>query len=261
MRTRSWARLLLVLVLGLGSSDWAAAQAKDSADEFHWTGRLAAEKVLEIRNINGAIDATGTSGDQIEVNAVKSGPDRDQVRVEVKEFADGVVICAVYPGNSCDPEGGFHSHTRNVHAKVEFTVRVPENLRFTARNVNGKVEAKGLGRYVDASSVNGSVEVATASWAKVSSVNGTVRVRMGRADWPGSLKISTVNGSVYLELPASLSADVHFRTVNGHFDSDFPLTVQGRFGRRSVDGRIGNGGRELDVDTVNGSVDLRKTGL
>lgn len=258
-RRHSSAMLLLALVLGLASSSWA--QAKDSADEFHWTGRLAAEKVLELRNVNGFIEATGTNADQIEVNAVKSGPDRDQVRVEVKEFGDGVVICAVYPGNSCDPEGGFHSHTRDIHAKVDFTVRLPKNLRFTARNVNGKVDARDMGRYVDASSVNGSVEVSTGSWAKASSVNGSVRVRMGRADWPGALKISSVNGSIEVEVPASLSADVRFHSVNGRLNTDFPLTVQGSFGRRSIEGRIGSGGRELEISTVNGSVDLRKAGL
>jgi DUF4097 and DUF4098 domain-containing protein YvlB len=70
-----------------------------------------------------------------------------------------------------------------------------------------------------------------------------------------------VNGSVHLDMPSDMNADVRFRSVNGRLNSDFPLTVSGTFGGRKLDGRIGNGGRELVVDTVNGSVELRREGI
>jgi len=239
--------------------------AQDQGREFHWSGKLAAEQVVEIKNINGKIAASPASGDQVEVTAEKSGPDADRVKVEVVPSADGVTICAIYPSGffgsssrSCEP--GEHWHANNVHGdrtKVDFTVHLPENLRFSAQNINGSVKAEGLGRFVRASSVNGSVHVSTKSWAQLSSVNGSIEGRMGRADWSGTLKISTVNGSIELELPSSLSADVKFRSVNGRLNSDFPLTVSGTFGGRKMDGRVGNGGRELVVETVNGSVSLR----
>ncbi len=260
-RRYSTASLLLAILFGLGSLSWAQEQ---TADRFHWTGKLAADKVLEIKNVNGEIDASGVAGDQIEVTALKSGIDRDEVKVELVNTADGVTICAVYPGNTCEGGESWHSHTRDIHAKVDFTVRLPRNLRFTAVNVNGRVQTEGLGRFVKATTVNGSVDVATSSWAQATSVNGSVHVSMGRADWQGTLKITSVNGSVELNMPTDLNADVHFSSVNGQLRSDFPVTISGnsgfRWGPKSMRGRIGSGGRDLEVSTVNGSVDIRKGG-
>jgi DUF4097 and DUF4098 domain-containing protein YvlB len=143
------------------------------------------------------------------------------------------------------------------NTKVNFTVHLPGDLRFAGQNINGDVKAEGLGRFVRARSVNGSVRVSTKSWAELSSVNGSIEGRMGCADWSGTLKIATVNGSIELEMPGSLSADVKFRSVNGRLNTDFPLSVSGSLGGRKVEGRIGSGGRELVVETVNGSVSLR----
>lgn len=95
------------------------------------------------------------------------------------------------------------------------------------------------------------------SWVEASSVNGSVEARMGTADWTGTLKISTVNGSINLEMPSNLEADVRFQSVNGRLETQFPLTVSGSIGARKAEGRIGNGGRELVIHTVNGNVSLR----
>jgi hypothetical protein len=265
MKSRIASALGIVIILALASVCWASPQLiqGDQGDRFHWTGKLPAEKVVEIKNVNGEIEVEGVAGDQIEINAVKSGRDRDQVKVELIQTADGITVCAVLPGNSCESGSNWSSHSHGDHQwSVDFTVRVPKNLRVTARNVNGKVRAEDLGRYVDASSVNGSVDVTTASYAKGSSVNGGVHLRMGRTDWPGTLKISSVNGSIEVDVPADLNADVRFSSVNGSLDTDFPLTIEGHygFGPKNIRGRIGNGGRELEVSTVNGSLHIRKGG-
>jgi DUF4097 and DUF4098 domain-containing protein YvlB len=144
---------------------------------------------------------------------------------------------------------------------VDFTVRVPRNLRFSASNVNGRVRAEDLGRPVKVNTVNGGIEVSSSSWVSATSVNGAVRVSMGSADWDGKLKINTVNGSIVLDMPVDLSAEVSFSSVNGSLTSDFPLNVQGgafNHGPKRLRGTIGNGGRELDVSTVNGSLQIHK---
>ena len=112
-----------------------------------------------------------------------------------------------------------------------------------------------------ANSVNGSVRVSTKQWAELSSVNGSIEASMGSADWTGTLKISTVNGSIELRMPSEFNADVRFSSVNGRLNSDFPLTMSGHFGGRRVQGRIGTGGRELVVDTVNGSLRLKSESI
>jgi hypothetical protein len=259
MKRHTWKLAVLVAASMFAIGSWAQTQ---SGNEWHWSGKLASDQLLQIKNVNGAIEADGVPGDTIEVVAYKSGEDKDQVRIEMVNGPEGVTICTVYPGagNSCEAGSDYHQRTRDLHAKVDFAVKIPRNLRFDAATVNGKVRAEGMGRVVKANSVNGGVTVATDAWAQASSVNGSVSVRMGRADWPGTLHLSSVNGSVELDVPATLSADVAFSSVNGSLDSDLPLTIShssGRWGPKSVEGRIGSGGRELKVNTVNGSLRIR----
>ena len=102
--------------------------------------------------------------------------------------------------------------------------------------INGDVEAVGLRGDVEASSVNGSVRVSTTGLAEASTVNGSVEATLGRSDWSGSAQFTTVNGGITLTLPANLSAEVRAETVNGDFDTDFPLTVTGKFGPRRMRG-------------------------
>jgi hypothetical protein len=245
------------------------AYAQDSGREFHWSGKLAPEQIVQIKNVSGRIDASPASGDQIEVSAEKSGHDAEKIRVEVVPSSEGVTICAIYPGGDfgassgpCEPGDNWHSNSHgNNNARVDFTVKVPENIRFYAQSVNGPVKAEDMGRFVKASSVNGSVRVTTKAWAQMESVNGSLEGSFGRADWNGTLKLETVNGSIDLDLPADISTDIRFSSVNGRLNSDFPITMQGSMSSRKVHGTIGNGGRELEIETVNGSARLKKGGI
>lgn len=257
------ATLLLLLLLVLPAS--LVAQDVD----FSWKGRVAAGKALEIKNVNGDILATLASGNEIEVSATKRArrSDPDEVEIQVIEHADGVTICAVYPtprrarrDNSCEPGDGGHSSTENNDVTVRFTVRVPAGVFFDARSVNGEIDAQGLRGDVDASTVNGGVTLSTSGVAEASTVNGSIRATLGRADFRHA-EFSTVNGSITLELPADLNAELRAETLNGEIDSDFPLSVTGRFSPRRLVGTIGTGtgsGRTLYLKTVNGSLRLRK---
>ena len=247
--------LVLVLLLVLPTLGWAAI-----AEDFHWKGHVDPEKTVTIKALNGSIEVTGYDGGDVEVNATRSGPHADQIQVQVIPSSDGILVCETYRyerdySDTCGE--GSHGHTRGRAPQVNYEVRIPRNLRLHAATVNGSVTAERIGRQADVSSVNGAVKVSTSAWAKASSVNGSVTCAFGKADWD-HLKLSSVNGSIHVTLPADASTEVRFRSVNGDFDSDFPLTVQGRMGRHSMEGKIGSGGRELELSTVNGSVELRK---
>lgn len=256
-----------VLLLGVNLTRAAEGAAPSDANPFHWLGKIAAGRVIAIKGVSGNIVAQGVDGDQAEVTAVKSGRDSAEVRIAVVESPEGVTICAVYPGeNDCNSGSGWHSETHDVQARVDFTVNVPRVVQFLGRTVNGGIEATDMGSHVDAATVNGSVRVATAEWAEAKTVNGSVDAKLGKAEWPGELKFSSVNGAVNLELPASTNADVHFKTLNGNVQSDFPITIQGGLGGRvnghgaNLTGRIGSGGRDLYIQTVNGRIELKKAG-
>jgi hypothetical protein len=256
MRTRlAWAVAAAILAAG-----------PVAAEDFQWHGRVAAGKTVEIKGVNGAIDATAASGDEVEVTATKRGrrSDPGSVRIEVVEHAEGVTICAVYPDvdgrrNECRAGDGGHMNTRENDVNVHFTVRVPRGVGFSPRTVNGDVEAEGLEGDVSVRTVNGSVQVSTTGRADAQTVNGSIRASAGRADWSGDAEFKTVNGSITVTLPPSTSADVRAETVNGTIETDFAMTVSGRLSRRRLSGTIGGGGRSLEMETVNGSITLKKS--
>ena len=199
------------------------------------------------------------------VTAVKKGKKSDpsSVTIEVVTSAAGVTICAVYPSsgkrkNSCGAGDEGSMSTDNNDVSVNFTVQVPAGVKFAGHTVNGSVSTERLGSDAEVSTVNGDVRVVAAGVVRASTVNGSVDVSMGKADWTGKVELSTVNGSIRATFPATFSAVVNGSTVNGSIESEFPLTVQGKFGPRSIHGTIGAGGRTLDLETVNGSITIVK---
>lgn len=251
----------------LAAASLALAPAALAAGDFEWKGRVAAGGTLEIKGVNGSIEAQPASGGEIEVTARKTArrSDPDSVEIKVVEHADGVTICAVYPtpagsdhSNECAPAHGGHMSTRDNDVKVDFSVRVPAGVKLAATTVNGEIEAGPLDADAELQTVNGSIRAESKGLVRAETVNGSIDARMGRADWTGRLELQTVNGSVTVELPASASADVTAKTVNGEIETDFPLSVQGRVSRRRLSGTIGSGGRGLEIETVNGGIRLRK---
>jgi hypothetical protein len=237
------------------------------AQDFNWHGKIAQGKRLEIKGVNGDVRAVLASGAEAVVNARKHSrrSDPDEVEIKVVESEDGVTICAVYPTpararheNDCEPGDQWHSSTDNNDVTVDFEVQVPAGVEFDGRTVNGEMSAEGLKADVQASTVNGSVRVSTSGLAEASTVNGSVYAEIGRANWNDALEFSTVNGGITLIMPGKLDTEVRASTVNGEIDSDYPLTITGKFGPRRLRGTIGAGGRTLSLSTVNGEIRLRK---
>src|SRR5881409_894991 len=253
---------LAALALLAGAVPPARAQG-----EFHWSGRLASGKRLEIKGVNGDIHAAGVTTGDVDVTARKHARRSDPESVEIKVVAtdDAVTICAVYPtprrarrDNECTAGGHWSSNTEDNDVVVDFQVRVPAGVKFYGHTVNGEVEAEHMGADVWAYTVNGSVRVSTTGYAEATTVNGSISAELGRADWSEEVAFRTVNGGITLDLPANFSAEVRAETVNGDLVTDFPLTVTGKFGPRHLRGTIGAGGRQLSLSTVNGSIRLRK---
>ena len=252
-----------------------------SDNTFEWEGQVQSGGFVEVQGINGPIRARTGSGDRVRIEAHKTSKHGQEETVEVvaKEFANGVVVCAVYPGQhgECAPGGDLKGNVRNNDVTVEFEVTLPENVRFVGHTVNGEIKTETLGSDVevhtvngsirtasrrgdvDAGTVNGSIEAEAAGLVRAKTVNGSIDARLGRADWSGDMAFKTVNGSITLDLPASLNTTVEARAQTGSIHSDFPLQIRrnGYVGSEA-DGTIGNGGRHLELDVLNGSIRLQR---
>jgi hypothetical protein len=258
---------LICVVAGVPARAQGEKRTVFAPDDFHWQATLKAGQTLEVINTNGEIGANRASGDAASVAGNRKRGD-DNLFVEVVEYADGVTICAVYAKNRApgrchrggvSSESGGWSLWHGDRAKINFDVQVPRGVRLNALTTNGSVHCLSLDSVVEAATTNGNVEVSTSEWASARTTNGGVRVSMGSAKWSGELELLTTNGSVDVTLPASAEFQVHAATTNGGIQSDFPITVQGRFGPKSLSGTVGGGGRELRVTTTNGGIDLKKS--
>ncbi len=241
--------------------DDAPAQERQ---EFRWNGRVDAGDLLEIKGVNGPISARPADGDEIEVVAVKTGrrSDPEEVRIDVIEHSGGVTLCAVYPTprgrdeNECGVGSDGHSNTERNDVQVSWEVRVPADVRFRGRTVNGDVAAMDLREDVDVATVNGDVELATTGFAEARTVNGSIRARMDGAPRE-DVSFETVNGSITLDVDQGLDADLDAEWLNGDLETDIPFQIQGRVGRRSARGSLNDGGRLIRLRTVNGSIRIR----
>lgn len=248
--------------LAVGSDGWAAGDAGRRHETWNWSGTLAAGRTLEINGVNGDISAVPSTGNRVEVVADKSGKRSDPatVRIEVVEDSDGITICAVYPGqgSACTgrDKGSWKRHDNDV--SVDFTVKVPAGVTFAANTVNGAVTARSLGGPVRAHTVNGECDIETSQGGEASTVNGSVHATLGRVSAGDELDFSCVNGSITLNLPAQFDAELEGSTVNGSIETDFPVTVSGKWGPRNMHATLGRGGAKLSASTVNGSIKLQK---
>jgi len=274
----------LGIIATLGACAALSATAGDAAlgaqepNPWSWRGTVAQGRTLEIRGVMGVIRAEPASGREVEVTAHKTAEDDDpdDVRIEVVQEGGDVTICAVYPGrgNSCE-RGGGETRVRHSDVHVAFTVRVPSGIEFVGAMVSGDVYATGiagdvelssvsgdvtgtgLGGRAELNSVSGDVDLETsAGEASARSVSGSVRATVrGRGTTP--LRFGSVSGDLTISLPRDLGADLEMSTVSGELSSDFAVTLGGRFNRRRMNARIGDGGRLLELSTVSGSIRIR----
>lgn len=251
---------------GDGSAANAGSRADGaSAQDYRWSGRLADGQAVELKGINGDIRVVSAQGSEIELVAEARGrkSDPSTVRIERVEHDQGLTFCAVYPTpegerpNRCEPGSDGRMNTRRNDVSVDFELRLPDAIDLVARTVNGDVFADDLGGDVVAMTVNGDIEVSTEGFAQAETVNGDIDVRMDDADFERGADFSTVNGSITLDVADAVDADVRASWLNGGFESDLPFTIDGRIGKRSARGTLGDGGAELRLETVNGSIRIR----
>lgn len=266
------AALLLLPPAAARAQDWDR-DARVERGAFTWAGAVPAGRWIYVRNLNGPIRVERATGDRVEVTAdrrARGGADPRRVRFVAQKAGDGqsMVVCALWNDRgSCDERGSHYDGSgdddgdRHGSVSVDFTVRVPAGVRVDVNTVNGGLEVRGASGEVVARTVNGGVRAETDGGpVSARTVNGSIDARMSSAGDARELDFGSVNGSVSVELPASLGAEVELSTVNGGVNTDFPVTIQGRIDPRHLRATLGDGSRRVRLHTVNGSVSLRRGG-
>jgi DUF4097 and DUF4098 domain-containing protein YvlB len=259
---------------------------------FSLTGK--ADVVLS--TFDGSIEIRPWDKSEVQVTVEKRGWDKEAIaaiNVQVSQTGNHVELHVTEPKTS---GLGFHFN-RSRSAKL--IVSVPASSDVAARSgdgaidierVSGKLELRSGDGSIRGHQLGGDVKVHTGDGSiKLDDVNGTldvdtgdgsiiiagkmagVRARSGdgsvtiRAEAgstsEGDWDITTGDGSVTLEVPEGFGAELDAHTGDGAIRlHDITLSnVTGELGKRTVRGRLGQGGRAVRVRTGDGSITLKRS--
>ena len=250
---------------------------------------------LRLSTFDGAIDIRTWEKREVRVEIEKRGPTReavDSLEVDSSREGDRITLDVKRPRSESFRGFGFH-----VSSSAKLMVTVPEKSNIVARSgdgsirlerIRGRLELRtgdGAIRVIDAGgdlrlntgdgaitvdgaegrleleTGDGGVNVeGTLSAVKMHTGDGSIVYRAVRGatmtdDWD----ISTGDGSVTLYLPEGFAAELDAHTGDGTIRTDLALAVDREIeqNRRTIRGRLGDGGRRLRVSTGDGSITLR----
>jgi hypothetical protein len=262
--------LLATAVVGLATlaplSAQQLAQSQDWCRDQRWgNDRCGACEVRQYTLMSGgtlSIDAAPNGG--IEVRGGSRGDVVIEARIvatadseaRAREILAGVRVDAVSDKVSADGPSGLG---RREGWHVSYRASVPTQMSLSLRSTNGGITISDVEGRIEARTVNGGVKFSNlAGDVTGRTSNGGVDVDLSGATWVGGgLDVETSNGGVRLRIPEQYSARLEAGTVNGGFEIDFPLTVQGRVDRE-VSANIGAGGPLIRVRTNNGGLKVTK---
>ena len=213
---------------------------------------------FSLSNVNGSVVVTGGSGNSVEIIATKKADnqkDLDSIEIDISSSPDEISV-----------ETELGKSTRwfsmgSTSGSVRYEVIVPvSTVLDSIDTVNGGVNISGVSGKVTAESVNGDLEVSDlAGDVELSTVNGSIEAEFSRLEDQQRVKVETVNGRVTIRLPEDADVTISADTLNGGINaSDFGLETDKGFVGSDLNGKIGNGGARLNIDTVNGAIKIRR---
>jgi hypothetical protein len=126
---------------------------------------------------------------------------------------------------------------------------------------NGRIHGDGIRGGLEARTSNASIDLTVTEADPthpviLNSSNGSITLNL--TSWKNNeIRANTSNSSINLRLPSSVDARVHASTSNGSITTDYEVTTS-HISKTLLEGRIGNGGPMIDLQTSNGSIRLAK---
>jgi DUF4097 and DUF4098 domain-containing protein YvlB len=246
-------------VVALAVLALALPVATAAAEPFVFTDTMTRGQTLNVSDINGSVNVA--NGDRLEVRATKI-PGRhgnaDDVKIITRRTSGGVSVCVQYPGEDSNCSGNSHHSGNNNDTQVDFDIHVPRGVNVEATTVNGAVDVRS-DALASGTAVNGNVRVDANDVSSATTVNGSVNVRVHDAHSAVPMRVTTVNGSMTCAFPASAGLHVRAHVLNGSISAGDLSVSRPQYGPgASVDGSLGDGRRDLRLESVNGSVTVTR---
>ena len=229
------------------------------AEDFEWHGPASG---VHVANVNGSIQIERASGSEVAVAATRSGPDADEVHVEMDKRGKEVFFRVVYPEARPGKKVRVGRHTvinnHNVDARVDFVLEVPAAVDVDAKTVNGEVTANVAASSLHLEAVNGRIDATGSGDVEASTVNGPVTVAVPKAH-ASRVELESVSGALSVHLPESVGATFDAKTLSGGIHSDFAIDNRKELVGAKARGKHGDGKVDIDLETVSGSIHIEKS--
>jgi DUF4097 and DUF4098 domain-containing protein YvlB len=281
-------RVAIMLMAGaLALTLVAGARAEEVAKTFTVTGHAR----VKVETDDGSVKVSTGDIKQVEIRVVYTGYRLDKdLRVTTAQNGDTVEVSAKTTSGSF-----FNWGVRHTSLRVE--VHMPKDADLYAHTGDGSVEADSINGNVDVNTGDGSITVQGAKGnirfhtgdghieargldGQVDATTGDGHIRVeGRFD---SLKIKTGDGgvtakayagskvasgwtiytgdgSVDLEIPGDLQANIDASTNDGRISLGLPIMMEGSASSSRIQGKLNGGGQSLTIRTGDGSIHLNKS--
>jgi DUF4097 and DUF4098 domain-containing protein YvlB len=225
-------------------------------NEIRESYRLKPGARVEVRHINGTVEIKTAETDTAEVHIIRTADnpeDLNSQRVIIEDSPDALTI-----RNEGGRGGGWWRRLwagGSGQVRQQLTLTIPRSAEVAVRHINGPVEIGELEGSLEVAHVNGRVEVAgVRGRSEVAHVNGGVKIGVAQLVGQG-LEVRGVNGNVEVSLRESMDAEINVEGHNGGFALNVPnVTTQERESRSTFRARLGAGGPEINVRSVNGNL-------
>lgn len=219
--------------------------------------------MTEIRNRFGSITASRIGG-ELRISGGHGSMHLDDVggRLTVTNVFSSVDVTRAKSDVSIDNQNGKVT-AREVQgaANIKTTFgsidafNIQRGAMLTARNSG--IQGADIAGGVNASTTFGAITLTNVTGrVDATAQNSSITLTIGKGCDPVSAH--TTFGNLRITVPADGNYDVSATTTFGNVQSDLPMTVSGNLSAKSVQGRIGKGGCRLDLESRNGSIQIRR---
>ena len=280
-----------VLAGTLLGSGMLLGPAAAGADEVAKTFTVAGHARVRVQTDDGSVRVSTGDIKQVEIRVEYTGYklDRD-LQVSASQNGDSVEVIAKTRGGNWFNFGVRHSSLRvEVHMPKEADLEVSTgDGSVQADSINGNLDVKtGDGHitvqgargnirlhtgdgHIEGRALDGRADITTGDGhvnvegrfdaLTIRTGDGSVTARAGKGSTVASpWNIHTGDGSVDLDLPGEMQANLDASTHDGRISLGIPVMVEGTFSSTKILGKMNGGGQAIVVRTGDGSIHLNKS--
>ena len=254
------ALMLPLLVASMAACDIVTADLRSQETaEWHKTYQLDANGRVEISNVNGKIEVEPSSGNTVDITALKkargASTDAAKAALERASIVEDVSSARIKVETKMTNLNGIVFNAGNV--QVEYRVKVPAGAEVRFTTTNGGIEITGLQGRITAETTNGGVVTRdVGGQLDASTTNGGLDIDMSRVP-EGGVKLGFTNGGLKMRMPRDAKATISASITNGGIShGDLAIETSGENTRRRLEGRLNGGGGRILIEGTNGGITL-----